>query len=299
MGMPTGSSVLIPRYITSGMGRPQDHIRRLVDRIVLESGPATPLRVRRLPRRRQTESGGRSRSFETDLSGSGELLVSLTRSDQQSRLTYPLCQDASGFAFSIPMPGHPIPPSADKQARGDLEKLEQLIDEHDVVYLLMDSRESRWLPTVIGAAKGKVGLADRALCVQQTSKLTTFVNQLVMNVALGFDTYLVMRHGLPPTDAAPVEAVKPGSVYRGQLGCYYCNDVVAPMDVSHAPSPAAFVSLLAGHPLRPPRSPLPRPQSLSDRTLDQMCTVTRPGIASIASSTAVELMVSILQHPNG
>ncbi|GEM07213.1 autophagy-related protein 7 [Rhodotorula toruloides] len=157
--------------------------------------------------------------------------------------------DAIGVSLSIPMPGHPVPPTAQDAVRHDLATLERLFDAHDVVYLLMDSRESRWLPTVIGAAKGK----------------------LVMNVALGFDTFLVMRHGLPTAESAistPAKIV-PGVPYRGQLGCYYCNDVVAPMD------------------------------SLSDRTLDQMCTVTRPGIASIASSTAVELMVSILQHPQG
>lgn len=56
------------------------------------------------------------------------------------------------------MPGHPIPenPTSLAQAKADVAKLEQLIDQHDAVFLLMDSRESRWLPTVIGAAKGKV-----------------------------------------------------------------------------------------------------------------------------------------------
>ena len=57
------------------------------------------------------------------------------------------------------MPGHPISPSARDQTKKDLEQLEALIEEHDVVYLLMDSRESRWLPTVIGAAKGKVSFS--------------------------------------------------------------------------------------------------------------------------------------------
>lgn len=54
------------------------------------------------------------------------------------------------------MPGHPIPPTSLAQAKSDVAKLEMLIDEHDAVFLLMDSRESRWLPTVLGAAKGKV-----------------------------------------------------------------------------------------------------------------------------------------------
>ncbi|KAL0567985.1 Autophagy protein 7 [Marasmius crinis-equi] len=157
--------------------------------------------------------------------------------------------DATGVSLSIPMPGHPIPqspPSILEQTKKDVEKLEQLIEEHDAVYLLMDSRESRWLPTVIGRAKGK----------------------LVLNAALGFDTFLVMRHGARPDATTPREPEDPKAPRRN-LGCYYCNDIVAPAD------------------------------SLSDRTLDQMCTVTRPGLASIAASTAVELMMSVLQHPDG
>ena len=65
-------------------------------------------------------------------------------------------QNASGHSLSIPMPGHPIPPQSVEQAKKDVAALEKLVDEHDVIFLLMDSRESRWLPTLLGVAKGKV-----------------------------------------------------------------------------------------------------------------------------------------------
>ena len=83
--------------------------------------------------------------------------------------------------------------------KSEFEALQALIEEHDAVFLLMDTRESRWLPTVMGKAVGKI----------------------VLNAALGFDTYVVMRHGMSDGNS-------PGQ----ELGCYFCNDVVAPADVS-------------------------------------------------------------------
>lgn len=67
----------------------------------------------------------------------------------------PMWQDVRGVDLSIPMPGHPIPSHLLEKAEKDVDELEKLIEEHDVVYLLMDSRESRWLPTLLGAAKRK------------------------------------------------------------------------------------------------------------------------------------------------
>lgn len=56
------------------------------------------------------------------------------------------------------MPGHPVNFSdvTLEQARKDVTQLEELIDAHDVIFLLMDTRESRWLPAVIAASKRKV-----------------------------------------------------------------------------------------------------------------------------------------------
>lgn len=76
----------------------------------------------------------------------------------QTPLSLVCPQNARGFNMSIPMPGHPVNFSSVtlEQARRDVERLEQLVEGHDVVFLLMDTRESRWLPAVIAASKRKV-----------------------------------------------------------------------------------------------------------------------------------------------
>lgn len=168
--------------------------------------------------------------FEDCLGGGAKKAI---RAAEALKRIYPGV-DSTGHHLSVPMAGHPITDLI--STKKDFDQLKELVDTHDVIFLLMDTRESRWLPTVMGKATGKI----------------------VMNAALGFDTFVVMRHG-----------VKVESAPETELGCYFCNDVVAPAD------------------------------SVKDQTLDQQCTVTRPGVAAIASALLVELLVSVLQHPDG
>lgn len=238
-----------------------------------------------------------------------------------------------------------LPPAlAGVQVRRDIAALEVLVDTHDAAFLLMDTRESRWLPTLLCAARGR----------------------LAINAALGFDGFMVMRHGapLPPTEVAGVEAAATGAGLEaaapaaaagagseceqrqqqqaeasfarqaadvgseeprlqalslgaaagggdlpssscaaasqqqalpppqastaaagaageasaaaaaargpaGRLGCYFCQDVVAPLN------------------------------STLDRSLDQQCTVARPGLSAIAGALAAELLAAVVAHPLG
>lgn len=151
-----------------------------------------------------------------------------TAAAEAVKRVFPL-MDAQGVELRVPMIGHPV--TNEESELAAFNHLSQLFDAHDVIFLLMDSRETRWLPTVMGNAK----------------------NKIVINAALGFDSYLVMRHGNYSQSS------------QSRLGCYFCHDVFAPKD------------------------------SLTDRTLDEMCTVTRPGVALMAASQAVELFVSMLQ----
>nr|XP_043622499.1 ubiquitin-like modifier-activating enzyme atg7 [Erigeron canadensis] len=168
--------------------------------------------------------------------------------------------EAEGIVMAIPMPGHPVSSKEEQNVLDDCKRLHDLVESHDAVFLLTDTRESRWLPTLLCANADK----------------------LTITAALGFDSFLVMRHGAGPftTDesiAGHIDSLSTSvegmsltkSDTKPRLGCYFCNDVVAPVD------------------------------STANRTLDQQCTVTRPGLAPIASALAVELLVGILHHPLG
>lgn len=92
------------------------------------------------------------------------------------------------------MPDHPNSFNPD-----DYTTFLELIAWSNVVFLLMDTREARWLPSLVCAAQ----------------------NKLVINAAVGFDSYVVMRHGLPSQSP--------------RLGCYFCSDIVSPQNVIPVP----------------------------------------------------------------
>lgn len=127
----------------------------------------------------------------------------------------------------------------------------------------------RWLPTLLCQAHDKI-------CI---------------NAALGFDSYLVMRHGTrgaaqpfqltPPAACESACSASPEASEGAEakaaasfstdphLSCYFCSDVTAPGN------------------------------SRRDLTLDQQCTVTRPGLSFMASALAAELLVGIAHNTNG
>jgi ubiquitin-like modifier-activating enzyme ATG7 len=63
---------------------------------------------------------------------------------------------STGHVLQIPMPGHSVDDSSKDKTIESIQKLVDLIKKHDILFLLTDSRESRWLATMLGAFYGKV-----------------------------------------------------------------------------------------------------------------------------------------------
>lgn len=144
--------------------------------------------------------------------------------------------NSSGHVIHVPMPGHSISESMREKATENIQLIKSLIQSHDVVFLLTDSRESRWLPTLVGAFYGKVMIIDQLITASIILKMSLFlIKKIVITTALGFDSYLVMRHGASlreeeTADDANVPGLK--CISGRRLGCYFCNDVTAPGNVS-------------------------------------------------------------------
>ncbi|KAL6259572.1 hypothetical protein P5V15_009490 [Pogonomyrmex californicus] len=155
--------------------------------------------------------------------------------------------NVEGVVLHIPMPGHVIGQSMMETTREAVSKLQELVNNHDVIFLLLDSREARWLPTLLCAASKKIAI----------------------NAALGFDSYTVQRHGKRSLSNPGLPNIKTQNPTGQDLGCYFCNDITQPGN------------------------------SQMDRTLDQQCTVSRPGLSQIAAGLAVELLMAVIQHPQG
>ena len=140
-----------------------------------------------------------------------------------------------------------------------LAELRETIDEHDIVFNVLDSKEARWLPTLLCAAS----------------------NKFMITGAVGFDSYLVMRHGSGPVSPASNLPTAPGGndscsgtvnhdhvLPSARLGCYFCSDLTSGTGGT----------------------------AYEDRRLDQQCSVTRPGMSGIVGGLCTELAVELIQQ---
>jgi ubiquitin-like modifier-activating enzyme ATG7 len=136
--------------------------------------------------------------------------------------------DIKTYNTTIPMMDHIW---SDKKITMEqtIKHIDDLIDKNDVILLLTDNRESRWLVSFLAQHKP---------------------DKLVITMALGFSESLIKTHK------------------KGET-CYFCNDLNRPSNTEVG------------------------------RTLDQMCTVTRPGLAYQVTGMGAEMIVKQYAEPNG
>lgn len=102
--------------------------------------------------------------------------------------------NVKGINLTIPMPDYPI--NNVKEFEQSIEILHKLYDEHDVIFILTDTRESRWFPTLLGKIHNKPCFTS----------------------AIGFDTFVVIRHNKVKNETGD------------NMACYFCSDIVEPIN---------------------------------------------------------------------
>jgi ubiquitin-like modifier-activating enzyme ATG7 len=177
---------------------------------------------------------------------------------------------ADSVDMKIPMPGHFVTEETFPSVFRDLKRLEELILTHDVIFNVFDSREARYFPTTIGS----------------------LFNKNVISVGIGYESFIVVQHGCfgpqktrdvfdealkevvgdPDEQQINLKDLKEQLAIEAKLidhrndetdyGCFFCSDYIAPVD------------------------------TISNRSMDQQCTVSRPGVSMQASATAIELFVN-------
>lgn len=162
----------------------------------------------------------------------------------------------------IPMPGHYAANNQIDSIFNDLKRLEELMTSHDVIFNVFDSREARYFPTAIGS----------------------LFNKNVISVGIGYESFIIVQHGFfgeaktkeifEQAEAKEKEAgatdfswTKDASHIdrnnaEADFGCFFCSDYIVPVD------------------------------TISNRSMDQQCTVSRPGVSMQSSAIAVEMYVN-------
>lgn len=111
--------------------------------------------------------------------------------------------NSKGYNIHIPYPGLGYFNEESKNKILDnIENIEKLIIEHDSIFLLTDSRESRWLPTVI--------------CKRY--------NKTCITAAIGYDSFVIINHSSILKDNH--------NNITNISACYFCNDIISPIDTS-------------------------------------------------------------------
>ncbi|KJP90155.1 hypothetical protein AK88_00003 [Plasmodium fragile] len=215
--------------------------------------------------------------------------------------------------FDIPMPGHSIYVSNERirKTKEAITDLNNLISNHDVVFLATDSKESRYFPSLLIAEKQyscmrELHSGQNCDEQQRATTLPTVrgtnpvqCTNPVQQCDYGSDMYMYLSQEDSLTD----EAIR-------ERQTFYNNILTNVKQLAKMPPLGITVALgfdslhIIRHPYLYFRggcfycNDLHSPQNSSfGQPLDEKCTVTRAGLSSISGGLSVELLITLTQHP--